>query len=60
VRAGEVDDGRGLDEVVRGLEGGVALADDQHALVGEVLRVDGHGLVAVSELDARNVGDVGL
>jgi hypothetical protein len=60
VGSGDVDDGGGLDEVVRGLERGVALADDQYALVGELFRVDGHRLVAVGELDARNIGEVRL
>ena len=42
LRAGHVDHGRVLGQVVRGLEGRVALADDEHALVGELPRIDRH------------------
>ena len=58
-RARDVDDRRRLDQVVGGLEPGVALADDQHALVEEVARVDGDLAVALRRLDAGDRRDVG-
>ncbi len=64
VRAGDVDH-RGLrHEGLRRFEGGVALADDQHALIDEGLRVGVEGVVPFGESDPGDVrlvepGDTG-
>lgn len=54
-----MDHSGGLDEVVRGLERGIATADDENPLVDEVLRIDRHLVVALGlgrTLDGRHVG----
>lgn len=60
VRAGDVDHRGLLDEVVGGLERRVALAEDQHALVGEAGRVHRHRRVLFGVLDAGDPGHVRL
>jgi hypothetical protein len=59
-RPGDVDHRRGLHEVVRGLEGRVALADDENPLTGEVARIYRHRGVELGRLDARDRRDVRL
>ena len=59
-RAGQVDLGGGGDEVVRGLEARVALADDEHPLAEEGVGVRGHGRVLLGQLGARNRRNVGF
>jgi hypothetical protein len=49
-----MDDRCLLDQVVRGLERRVALADDQHPLIGEAARVDRHVPVPFGGLDPGN------
>ncbi len=56
--SGHVDDGGLLREVVGGLEGGVAAADDQDAGAGEVVGVGGDLVVALRRLDALDVRHV--
>ena len=57
-RAQDMDQRRGLDQVVGGLERPVALAHHQHSLVDEVLRVHRDRHIALGQLDAGHVRDV--
>ena len=54
-----MDDGRRLDQVVGGLERGVALTDHQHALIEEVARIDRDLAVPLCRLDAGDRRYVG-
>ena len=53
--AGNVDHGRRADEVVGGLEGRVALAEDQHLLVDEIGGIDRHLGVVLGQLETLDV-----
>ena len=46
-------------DIIRRLERGVSPADNQHGLVREVGRVDGHLGVGRDELGAADLGDLG-
>mmetsp|Transcript_15413 Transcript_15413/g.60234 ORF Transcript_15413/g.60234 Transcript_15413/m.60234 type:complete len:409 (-) Transcript_15413:302-1528(-) len=58
VRADDLDLPRRLDQVVCRLESAVALADDEDALVLEVVWVDRHCCIGLAVLDAVHVGEV--
>ena len=58
IGAGNVNRGRCLNQVVGGLKGRVAFADDQHLLIDKFLGVHGDRRVILCKLDAGDIRNV--